>query len=153
MKRFNTLVLIFLTVCILMTSCYTTQRVQMSNADVYEVLSQYTDLTKTGIIKYLGPPTREVSDGGNGTILVYEYNSGSTTVATTQQNNTYYNTRTRDKYTWVYLDSKDHCTQVKSNDYYEIKKNYDPGMTTGVVLSSILAGLGLFALIMLAKIS
>lgn len=124
----------------------------MSNAEYYEVLSQQTDLTKVGIISFLGPPTKEVSDGGDGLILVYERNGqSSSTVATAERNQTYYNTVYNDKYTWIYLDSNGFCTHVKTNEVYKLVKEYDSGMTTGVVAGSVLLGLGLFSLIYLTR--
>lgn len=125
----------------------------MSNAELYEALSQNTDMTKVGIIKFLGPPTREVSDGGDGSILVYESNGESTTVATARQNNTYYNTTSHDYYTWIYLNSNDVCTQVKSNQNYKTVKEYDPGKTAGAIAGSALLGLLVFLLIMLGVTS
>ena len=80
----------------------------------YELRQQFYGKSKKDIINQYGPPTRETSDGGDGTILIYE-DKGSFTTTTYDEYHTYYNTKSNDKYKWFYFDSKGKCTLVKSN--------------------------------------
>ena len=101
--------------CSCMTSCYTTQSVPLSSQ---ELSQRYVGKTKQQLIQMMGPPTRETTDGGDGSILVYEANAGSTTkVKTTKVTDNYYitrsNTTNQENYSWFYLNSKGVCTYVK----------------------------------------
>ena len=82
----------------------------------------------------MGPPTRETTDGGDGSILVYEANAGSTTkVNTTKVTDDYYitrsNTTNQENYSWFYFDSKGVCTYVKTNCLTKQARAYDSKLT------------------------
>lgn len=100
----------------------------------------------------MGPPTREVSDGDDGTILVYEENVGSTTkVTTTKVSNSYYskyNTTSQENYSWFYLDSQGNCTYVKTNCLTKRAKAYNQGAT--VVLVTLTSSIVLLTALLLA---
>lgn len=122
-----------------MTSCYTTQPVLMSNQELKDC---YVGKTGKEIIQMMGPPTRETTDGGDGTILIYEANAGSTTKVTYTEYNTYYKTtQNPDKYSWFYLDSKGVCTHVKTNCLTKQARAFSRGLTFMSVL-----GVGLVVL-------
>lgn len=118
-----------------MTSCYSTQTVLLSGQELTE---RYVGKTGKEIIRMMGPPTRETTDGGDGTILIYEANAGNTTKVTYTKYNTYYKTtQNPDEYSWFYLDSKGMCTYVKTNCLTKQVRARD-GAATGccIVLSS-----------------
>lgn len=142
MKKLTKVIAVFLAVCFLMTSCYTTQNVLLSSQELKE---RYIGKTGKEIIQMMGPPTRETTDGGDGSILIYEANAGSKTKVTHNEylNTTYYNTtQNPDNYSWFYLDSKGVCTYVKTNSLTKQVRAFNPGMTAGLIV-----GLGLPALI------
>lgn len=148
MKKLTKVIAVFLAVCLLMTSCYTTQVVPVSNQEVEAI---WKGQPKKNIIYKFGPPTRETSDGDNGTILVYEYNLGSNTttkITYNQYDNTkreQSNTNYVNEYVWFYLNSEDVCVGVRNNHFKKKERVYDPGKTTGVVFLSSL-GVGLVVL-------
>ncbi len=145
MKKLTKVIAVFLAVCFLMTSCYTTQNVLLTSQ---ELRDRYIGKTGKEIIQMMGPPTRETTDGDDGAILIYEENGGSTTKTTYDKylNTTYYKTtQNPDKYAWFYLDSKGVCTYVKTNCLTKRARAYDPGLTAGVVVLSTL-GVGLIVL-------
>jgi hypothetical protein len=65
MKRLLIIIVGFM-LCSLMTSCYTTRLVPVGNQEITEI---WRGQTKKDIIYKFGPPTRETSDGDNGTIF------------------------------------------------------------------------------------
>lgn len=144
MKKLTKVIAVFLAVCFLMTSCYTTQNVLLSSQELKE---RYIGKTEKEVIQMMGPPTRETTDGGDGSILIYESNAGSTTkVNTTKLTDDYYitrsNTTNQENYSWFYFDSKGVCTYVKTNSLTKQVRAFNPGMTAGLIV-----GLGLPALI------
>lgn len=155
MKKFLLIVVGFV-LCAWMTSCYTTQNVFLNEKDLSE---QFGGKTKKEIIQMMGPPTRETTDGGDGSILVYEYNTESYTNTTTNYNQ-YTNTKKEqsstnyvNKFVHIYFNSENICVGVRHNYLTKQVRTYDSGMTTGVVLSSGLIIIGVFCLIMAAVTS
>ena len=149
MRRFLIIIVGFI-ICAWMTSCYTTQNVLLSSQELKEY---YVGKTKQQLIQMMGPPTRETTDGGDGTILVYEKNGGSTTKATYNEylNTTYYNsTQNPNNYAWFYLDSKGVCTHVKTNCLTKRARAYNPGFTAGIVGLSVAVGVLATSLIALS---
>ena len=147
MKRFLIIIVGFM-LCSWLTSCYTNQLVPVSNQEVEAI---WKGQPKKNIIYKFGPPTRETSDGDNGTILVYEYNVGSNTTTKTTYNQ-YDNTKREqsntnyvNEHVWFYLNSEGVCVGVRNNHFKKQERVYNPGMTTGVVLLSSL-GVGLVVL-------
>ena len=147
MKRFLIIIVGFM-LCSCMTSCYTTQLVPVSNQEINEI---WRGQTKKNIIYKFGPPTRETSDGDDGSILVYEYNIGSNTTTKTSYNQ-YDNTKREqsstnyvNEYVWFYLNSEDVCVGVKNNHFKKQERVYDPRKTTGAISLSSL-GVGLIVL-------
>lgn len=143
MKRLL-IIIIGIMICSCLTSCYTTQSVLLSSQELKE---QYIGKTEKEIIQMMGPPTRETTDGGDGSILIYESNAGSTTkVKTTKVTDDYYitrsNTTNQENYSWFYIDSKGVCTYVKTNSLTKQARVYNPGMTAALIV-----GLGVPALI------
>lgn len=148
MKRFIKVIIVGFIVGFWMTSCMTNHLVPVSNQEITEI---WKGQPKKNIIYKFGPPTREASDGENGTILVYEYKLGSNTTTKTTYNQ-YDNTKREqsntnyvNEYVWFYLNSEDVCVGVKNNHFKKQERVYNPGMTTGVVLLSSL-GVGLVVL-------
>lgn len=151
MKKLTKVIAAFLTVCILMTSCYTTQNVLLSSD---ELRTLYVGKTRKEIIQMMGPPTRETTDGGDGSILIYEANAGSKTKATYNEylNTTYYKTtQNPDNYSWYYLDSKGVCTYVKTNCLTKRARAYNATATTVLVIELGLLGLLGFCLYMATR--
>lgn len=151
MKRLLIIIVGFM-LCSLMTSCYTTQLVPVSDQEINEI---WRGQTKKNIIYKFGPPTKETSDGDNGTILVYEYNLGSNTTTKTTYNQ-YDNTKREqsntnyvNEYAWFYLNSEDVCVRVKNNHFKKQERTYNQGATIGVVMSSVLLGLAFIPAIIL----
>lgn len=142
MKSIKFLVVSFFVLCFLMPSCtetyYTTKKVNLEN----EARIKWKGATKQEIIREFGPPNSERSDGGNGTMLVYNMDRSDG------------ETINRSCYIWFYLNSEDICTDLKSDYFWRYEKEkhteIDQGMTTGVVLSSILLGLTIYGLIYLS---
>ncbi len=129
-----------------MTSCYSTQTVLLSGQELTE---RYVGKTGKEIIRMMGPPTRETTDGGDGTILIYEAITGSTTRVTYTEYDTYYNTTQKpDEYSWFYLDSKGVCTYVKTNCLTKQVSTFN-GFATGlcIVLYGCLIALIIAALV------
>lgn len=143
MKRFLFIIVGFM-LCLWMTSCYSTQPVLLSSQELGD---RFVGKTEKEIKQMMGPPTRETSDGGDGTILIYEANSGSTTKVTYTDYNTYYRTtQNPDNFSWFYLDSKGVCTYVKTNCLTKQARAYDSrltGLAVGLAISvvAIVAGL------------
>ena len=106
-----------------MHSCMTTSYVLLSDQ---ELRNMYAGKTKKEIINQYGPPTNETSDGGDGTILIYEEKRSYTT-ASYDKSHTYYDTESNDKYKWFYFDSKGKCTHVKSNCITKEVSEFDNG--------------------------
>lgn len=139
MKRFL-LIIVGIMLCTWMTSCYTTQNVLLSSQELRE---RYNGKTRQEIIQMMGPPTRVTTDGGDGSILVYEEYVGSTTKVTSTKvtDNNYisrYNTTSQENYSWFYMDSKGVCTNVKSNCLTKRAKAYNEKATVVLVTMSIL---------------
>ena len=136
-----------------MNSCYTTQNVLLSSQELEE---RYIGKTGKEIMQMMGPPTRETTDGGDGAILIYEANAGSTTkLKTTKLNDNYYitrsNTTNQENYSWFYLNSKGICTYVKTNCLTKQARAYNEKLTFLLVFSSMLIGGGTIAWIALSR--
>ena len=148
MKRFF-IVIVGLMLCSWMTSCYSIQPVLLSSQELKE---RYIGKTEKEIIQMMGPPTRETTDGGDGSILIYESNAGSTTkVNTTKLTDDYYitrsNTTNQENYSWFYFDSKGVCTYVKTNCLTKQARAYDSKLTA---LAGVLGGLAVLGVVIIS---
>ncbi len=139
--------------CSCMTSCYTIQPVLLSSQ---ELKDRFVGKTEKEIKQMMGPPTRETSDGDDGTILIYESSAGSTTkVKTTKVTDNYYitrsNTTNQENYSWFYMDSKGKCTYVKSNCLTKQERAYNETLSFLAAFSSTLVIGGTIAWIALSR--
>ena len=103
MKRCQIIIFSFI-----MAACHTMREATQEDLD-----RAFLGCTKVEIIDMMGPPTREVSDGGDGTILVYEHHQNSTTISTSNQNHTYYNTETGKSVSYFYMNSEGVCRRMR----------------------------------------
>lgn len=134
MKKFLIIAVGFM-LCVWTSSCtytyYTTKKVDLEK----EAKNRWRGATKQEIIQSFGPPNSERSDGADGTLLVYNMDKSDG------------ETINRNCYIWFYLNSSDIYTNLKSDYFYRYEKEahreLDEGMTIGVVMSSLLAGIGL----------
>ena len=150
MKRLLIIIVGFM-MCAWMTSCMTTQWVKVSDEEISEI---WQGQTKKDIICKFGPPTRETSDGDDGSIIIYEYNLGSSSTTTTRYNeytntkNEITNTNYATEYVWFFLNSEDICVGAKNNHLIkEEQTKLSAGTMTLSVLTAILLGIGLSAAI------
>ena len=127
-----------------MTSCYSTEYMlkQVSTED--EARTRWKGATKQEIIQNFGPPNSERSDGGDGTLLVYNMNRSDG------------ETINRSSYIWFYLNSSGICTNLKSDYFWKYEKEpirvpNDTG--TGLLVCFSLIGLGLVCLVIAASLS
>lgn len=140
MKRYYYVIACFFVVCFFMTSCMMTQDVAVSDQEITDI---WKGRTKKEIIYNFGPPTRETSDGADGTILVYEYNLGSNTATKTtyseynktvrEQSNTNY----VNEYAWFFMDSEDVCVGVRQNHFKKQERIKDSRSTVALVATSL----------------
>ena len=142
MKRLLIIIVGFM-LCSLMTSCYTTRLVPVGNQEITEI---WRGQTKKDIIYKFGPPTRETSDGEDGSILVYEYNLGSNTTTRTTYNQ-YDNTKREqsstnyvNEYVWFYLNSDDVCVGVKNNHFKMEERVLNKRLIIGLAITSLCVG-------------
>ncbi len=142
MKRLLIIIVGFM-LCSLMTSCYTTRLVPVGNQEITEI---WRGQTKKDIIYKFGPPTRETSDGEDGSILVYEYNLGSNTTTRTTYNQ-YDNTKREqsstnyvNEYVWFYLNSDDVCVGVKNNHFKKEERVLNKRLIIGLAITSLCVG-------------
>lgn len=140
MKRFLIIIVGFM-LCSWLTSCYTNQLVPVSNQEVEAI---WKGQPKKNIIYKFGPPTRETSDGDNGTILVYEYNVGSNTTTKTTYNQ-YDNTKREqsntnyvNEHVWFYLNSEGVCVGVRNNHFKKQERVYDSRATIALVCGLVI---------------
>ena len=129
--------------CIFTQSCTITRFVRASDD---EATSWFRGKTKKQIIEQFGPPTKEVSDGDDGSILVYEYDNGSTTTTSYTEYHTYYDTQYHKQHAYFYMNSKGICTKVSGNIFtkQETKTDYVTGIfgwTLGVGSLIVIIGL------------
>lgn len=117
----------FMIAASLFTSCATTQTYQVS------MLSEYTNMfvgkSHKEIVSALGAPDRQTTDGGGGTILIYEqttttstsnsvaaaYNVNYFTKTYTPGVNTSTSTSTNTSFVHIYIDESGVCYNVKTN--------------------------------------
>ena len=121
-------------------SCTVTRYVSMQP----RLEAEWIGRSHADIVRGFGAPTREVSDGEDGLILVYEetYSTHETehrgsTVTTTSKDH-----RTFKEFS---LDAAGKCYDVRTNEQIENGKEFDMGAT---VLSSVFGVAALFILIM-----
>ena len=131
MKRFLIIVVGFM-MCVLMTSCmdtyYTTKKINIE----HEVREKWKGATRQQVINEFGPPNYEEPDGADGTILIYNMEHRSTDA-----------TLNRNGYIWIYLNSNNICTNLKSDYFYKYEQEkhteIDNGRTIALVISLGLA--------------
>ena len=108
--------------------------------------SHFQNQTKSDVIKQLGVPDNEVTDGGSG--VIYEYVDR----AKLQSNTGYFkqiqssnNVKISDiRRIAFFFDKEDRCYLVKT-DATDIQRKHSPGRT-GALVGGLLGGLGLVAL-------
>lgn len=121
-KTFKSICLL-LACSIFLISCHTTQYVSLR--DDYN--SQIMGKSHADVISLLGPPSRTVSDGNGGEILIYEVK--------TQQGNVgggSINLMENKQQTSVYLDANKVCYKVETDDVKPVKV-FSKGKTIGLV--------------------
>ena len=150
----------------LFTSCTVTRTSQVS------MLSEYTNMfvgkSHKEIVSALGAPDRQTTDGGGGTILIYEqttttstsnsvaaaYNVNYFTKTYTPGVNTSTSTSTNTSFVHIYIDDSGTCYNVKTNhtkyvtevDEKATAKNKKLGKVNAILwgsLGGILAVLGI----------
>lgn len=122
--------LLVIILCTIITSCTTTYEVTKTVSAEEDAINRWKGASKQEIIHNFGPPNSERSDGGDGTLLVYNMNRSDG------------ETINRSSYIWFYLNSEDICTNLKS-DYFWKKKTetvteIDSGKIAGAVVIALL---------------
>ena len=130
------LIVILLIVSSLFTSCRTCSYVSLSQ----EYADKYVGLSHAQIVDYLGPPSREASDGKGGNILIYE-----NLVAYHQK----YKTKTYDtgksefymNFIHLYMTPDGICHKVDTNHEREVCESAPSGgfIALGVVLVAVIS--------------
>lgn len=134
MKNIIKVVALFLSVCVLMTSCITTYHLKIISTED-EARARWKGATKQEIIQNFGPPNSERSDGGDGTLLVYNMNRSDG------------ETINRSHYIWFYLNSNNVCTNLKSDYFYKTERIPVRKLSgAGIAIIVLLSGVGLAAL-------
>ena len=113
--------LIFLLVAVLLSSCSTTNYVSLES----RYKSHFIGMSHHSIVTELGAPTRETTDGLDGTILIYESTSQKTEYS--EKDYLFYTvptatTTTHTDYIHLFIDSQGTCYDVKSNEIQEDKR-------------------------------
>ncbi len=109
MKKFI-LIVVGIIMCISVVSCNTPHL--MTDNEMTEV---FKGKTKAEIIEIMGePPIREVSDGGNGSIIVYELGEKRETSTRSNQSHTYFYTENSSSITVIcfFLNSNGICRKA-----------------------------------------
>ena len=116
-------IVIFMFTACLFTSCTVSRTYEVSK------ISEYTNLfvgkSHNQIVTSLGAPDRQVSDGANGTILIYEQTTISSNSVQTAYNVNYYtntytpgvytNTYAKTSYLHLYISPNGICYKVNTN--------------------------------------
>ncbi|MBQ1707989.1 MAG: hypothetical protein II435_06835 [Bacteroidales bacterium] len=135
MKRY-----LILAVLLAATSCSTTRYVSSEPS----LKAEWVGRSHADIVRNFGAPTREVSDGADGVILVYEsfYTThetdhlGSTITTTSEEHRNYKE---------FSIGTDEICYEVRTNEKMADGKVFDKG---GTILASIFGGVCSFIVIM-----
>jgi hypothetical protein len=140
MKRY---LLLLIAVVLCAASCTTTRYISMQPS----LEAEWVGRSHADIIRGFGAPTREVSDGDDGLILVYEEtystheteHSGSTVTTTSRDYRTFKE---------FSLDAAGTCYNVRTNEQMEDGEEFNLG---GTIITSLFGTACLFILIMAAS--
>ena len=158
-------IVIFMFTACLFTSCTVSRTYEVSK------ISEYTNLfvgkSHNQIVTSLGAPDRQVTDGANGTILIYEQTTISSNSVQTAYNVNYYtntytpgvytNTYAKTSYLHLYISPNGICYKVNTNhkkyvtevDEEATAKNKKTAKIMGITYGSILGAALLMSLIII----
>ena len=137
MKRY---LLLLIAVVLCAASCTTTRYISMQPS----LEAEWVGRSHADIIRGFGAPTREVSDGDDGLILVYEetYSTHETEHSESTVTTTSRDYRTFKEFS---LDAAGTCYNVRTNEQMEDGEEFNLG---GTIITSLFGTACLFILIM-----
>lgn len=153
MKRLINLCLAIVA-CFMLTSCYSSYIA--STTDDWK--QAHIGATYNQLVQAYGAPDRQQPDGDGGTILIYEQTQTQSRSVATKENINYFTgtytpgvrtqTNSQTYYNQFFINSEGTCYRVNTNlNYNTYKRKYNPRLTTGFIIGTLVTTASLVAII------
>ena len=131
---------------VLFSSCSTTYTVSLKD----DLSNIFIGKKHSEVIATMGAPTREVSDGLGGTILVYENVEANSLTHHLSQSISYTKTRTQTEYIHCYINMENTCYKIDTNCTKKAEKENTAGLVWSIIgtilgVSAIAVAIAYFA--------